>query len=196
MAKSGKGQEHGSMNWKIVGKATVALLTITGLLGQHAIALAGDPHLPAARGQAGPQVVDIELATGGILRGRVVDARGVPQVDAEVTLAQQQRTIASTRSGADGQFTMSNLKGGTYHAVTQHGVSVFRLWAHETAPPRAPSSVMLVSDASIVAGQHAPLKLPHAPLKVWLADPFVIAGIVAIATAVPIAVANSRDSES
>ncbi len=65
------------------------------------------------------------------------------------------------------------------------GVGIYRLWAPETAPPAAGKSALIVSDATAVRGQAT-------RLGQFLANPLVIAGIVATAVAVPVAVHEYR----
>jgi len=169
-------------------RVAVWVVTVMSLmLGNHIALAAGPPK--TATVQPVTQVADVELGEGGSLSGIVVDGRGLPLANATVAIGNDRQLIATTRSDKDGIFRVSALKGGMYRVHVKDGTGVFRLWTANTAPPTAHRSVMVVSDKEIFAAQSA-------PLKVWLADPFVMAGIVAIAVAVPVAVAAGRDSGS
>lgn len=65
-----------------------------------------------------------------------------------------------------------------------HGVGVYRLWAPETAPPAAGKGALIVADATTVRGQSR--------MGQFLRSPLVIAGIVTVAVAVPVTVAQYR----
>ena len=158
------------------------------LLGNHAVLAAG-PDGVEVPARPLTQVADVELGPGGVLIGRVVDSRGLPQAGVAVSIANEHRVMGATQSDDVGVFRLAGLRGGTYRITVKDGVSVSRLWAANTAPPKAGRSLMVVSGGGVLAGQFA-------PLKVWLADPFIMAGIVAVAVAVPVAIAASRDSGS
>ncbi len=170
------------------------LTSVLGMLFGSQFALAAGPAQDGST-PAGPAVpprvavADVELGAGGLLVGRVVDARGLPVAGVPVAVEQDGHVVATLKSEDNGDFRVKGLRGGVHRVVVRDGATVLRLWAAKTAPPTARQSLMVVSDKDILAAQHA-------PLKVWLADPFVMAGIVAVAVAVPVAVAASRDSGS
>lgn len=167
-------------------KAAVWMFASLGLLLGNQVALAAGP---ADSAQRPVKVADVELGEGGVLTGRVVDSRGLPQSGVAVSLSRGQDVAVTVKSDGLGVFRVAGLKGGMYRIVVKDGASVSRLWAADTAPPHANDSLMLVSGEGVLAAQVA-------PLKVWLADPFIMAGIVAVAVAVPVALAASRDSGS
>ena len=159
----------------LIGLATVGLLIPAPLLA------AG----PAAK----PVVVDVALRDGGVLLGQVVDPQGVAKADAPVSLRYEDRELVTTNAGPDGYFAVKGLRGGVHQVATQDGHGVYRLWAAGTAPPSAQDGVLLVSGSSVTRGQQG-----GGGLKTFLANPLVIAGIVATAVAVPVALHNSRSS--
>jgi hypothetical protein len=128
-----------------------------------------------------PAVGDIALGDGGVLHGRLVNLQGGSVADVPVALRAQNRPVATTTTTADGSFSVKGLKGGVYHVAAAQGNGVYRLWSARTAPPAAKS-------AAIVYTQHG---TGGGGLKGFITNPIVIAGVVATAIAVPVALANS-----
>lgn len=141
--------------------------------------------LPAPEVQ--PAATDIELGPGGLLRGMVVDAQGMPVAGVTVTVVDTQQPVAQVVTDEWGRFEVASLRGGTYFVVAEQGFGQFRLWTAGTAPPAAQHAALIVTGDEVVRGQFC---IP--PLKFWLADPLVIAAIVAAAVAIPVAVHNHR----
>ncbi len=141
----------------------------------------------AAPGQAPtPQTIDIALADGGVLHGQVVDLQGAPVQGLPVAVKAKDQVAATTTTSADGRFAVKGLKGGVYHVAAGKGQGAYRLWSKGTAPPSANQGAIVYTANGAAAGAGG--------LKMLLANPVVIAGVVATAVAVPIAVANSRPS--
>ena len=67
-----------------------------------------------------------------------------------------------------------------------------RAWQANTGPPAAKTAVILVSGDRITRAQSFGVYNRDTPLKVWLTDPLVVAGIAAVAIAVPGAIHNYR----
>jgi len=130
-----------------------------------------------------PAVVDIALADGGVLHGQVVDLQGSGVTGVPVSVKDKDRDVAGTTTTADGRFAVQGLKGGVYQVAAGQGQGVFRLWTSKAAPPSAQKDAIVYTQFGSGGG-----------LKMLLANPIVIAGVVATAVAVPIAVANSRPS--
>jgi hypothetical protein len=130
--------------------------------------------------------LDVSLTGDGLLQGRVVDRHGRGSADTVVRVLREGQVISEVKSDATGSFRVVGLTTGVYHLVNHHRARVCRVWRSEVAPPSAHKSVQLIADGPITAGQVTPLKW-------WLADPLVIAGITAIAIAVPVAVHNARN---
>jgi hypothetical protein len=176
-------------------RSWAAALACLGILTPQA-ALAAAPGQAAVGGAA-----DVALAEGGVLTGQVVDAAGVPMPQAPVAVLVQGREVVRVAAGADGAFAIGGLKGGVYEVAAPGHRGVYRLWAPRTAPPSATQGVMLVPAGEVVRGQYgyppAPPCPPQGPFGKamgWVSDhPFITAGIVATAVAVPLAVAESDD---
>lgn len=131
---------------------------------------------PAA---ATPAVVDIALEDGGVLNGRLVDLQGANVANMPVSVKVQNREVATTKTGEDGRFSVKDLKGGVYQVSAGQGEGAYRLWSNGAAPPSAQKGAIVYTQGGV---------------KMLLANPIVIAGVVATAIAVPVALANSSSS--
>lgn len=132
---------------------------------------------------------DIGLADGGVLAGQVLGVEGLPKANETVTISFESRAIVTARTNAEGEFVVAGLRSGVHTVAAQEGVAAFRFWAPHTAPPRAPSRVLLVKEGTVVRGksqkQHAIAQL--------LSNPYVLLGAAAVAIIVP-AVVNGNGS--
>jgi hypothetical protein len=149
-----------------------------------------DPQ-PVPTAPAAVPVSDVALADGGVLRGQVVNPQGAPLPSQAVAVRQQQRIIASARTDQDGRFSISGLPGGVYQIATADGAGVYRLWAPQTAPPAAQPAAMIVSGQQVVRGQLG----GGGGVRSFLTSPWVLAGLLAAAISIPIALSN-RDKIS
>lgn len=134
----------------------------------------------AASPAANPPVVDIALADGGVLQGQVVDLQGSGVAGVPVSVKSQDREIVRTTTTEGGQFSVQGLRGGVYQLAAGQGQGVYRMWAANTAPPSAQKNVIVYTQGGGGGG-----------LKMFLSNPIVIAGLVATAIAVPVALANT-----
>jgi hypothetical protein len=139
------------------------------------VTFAAAPQLPA--------VVDVALADGGVLHGQVVDLQGTGVSGVPVSVKDKDRDIAVATTAKDGKFSVQGLKGGVYRLAAGQGQGIFRLWSAKTAPPAAQNNAVVYTQLGTGGG-----------MKMLLANPIVIAGVVATAIAVPIAVVNSNPS--
>lgn len=128
-----------------------------------------------------PAVVDIELADGGVLQGQVVDLQkgGVPGLP--VSVLAQDKEVARTTTAENGRFTIPGLRGGVYRvAAGKEGQGLFRLWSAKTAPPAAQKDAIVYTQNCCGGG---------GTLKMLLSNPIIVAGLIATAIAVPVALA-------
>jgi hypothetical protein len=132
-------------------------------------------------------VADVALADGGTLHGQVVDAQGGPISGQAVSLWQGDRELAGTTTDSSGRFQLANLRGGTYRIAVGETSAFYRLWVANTAPPSARPAALVVVDGQQVLGQGQ-----RGPLGYWLTNPWVIAGLVAAAIAIPVAIHNDQ----
>jgi hypothetical protein len=165
------------------------------------------PELHAAAVEA----IDVALAEGGVLAGRVYDTAGRPLANIEVTLIQNGEVAASTISDASGVFRFGGVAGGTCQIATAHHLQLLRTWAPHTAPPSAQQVAMIVHDETVVRGQYGPPGCgdsvpcgpPHAgqayggrPVLHWMrTHPGMVMAGVAAAIAIPVAIAASDDDD-
>jgi hypothetical protein len=137
---------------------------------------------------------DVALRDGGLLVGQVVDPQGVAQAGAVVSVRYAEHEVVRTVTDANGVFAARGLRGGQYQLLTDDGISVCRLWAPNTAPPAARPAALLVSGNDVVRGQWG---FGGGPVHEWVgwvkAHPYITAGAVAAAIAIPLALADDGD---
>ncbi len=131
---------------------------------------------------------DATLHAGGVLVVQVVDSRGIPRPGSQVALSQADRKLATGVTDQSGSLSVKGLSGGIYEIAAGQTRAVYRLWAPRTAPPAARSKVVLVADSNPIRGQCD----AGGPLSYWLSNPWVIAGLIGVAVAVPVAIHNQR----
>ncbi len=133
--------------------------------------------------------VDVALDTGGVLRGQVVNSQGVPLKNTSLSLRQLPGETVTTATDNSGRFELAGLHGGTCQIVAGSSVAVCRLWSPDTAPPSAKPALLIVADGPQVLGQRG-------PIANWaLSHPWIVAGVVATAIAVPVAIHNLDDDD-
>lgn len=156
---------------------TAVLLACVGMILPQRIMAAS----PAPQ----PLINDVALGANGTLRGQVVDGQGTPKTDADVTVWQNENRVAAAKTDANGNFSVAGLRSGVHQVAAGEGVNVYRFWAPNTAPPAASQEALVVSDQNVVRGNG---------VIGFLTNPWVLAGIVAAAIAIPIALNNDDDS--
>jgi hypothetical protein len=147
----------------------------------------------ALAGQPAKLANDVALRPGGLLVGQVVDAQGAVQAGRVVSIQHGDREVVRTSSDQNGVFAAQGLRGGQYQIATENGLSVCRLWAPETAPPAAHEAAIVVTGQDVVRGQWGG---GGAWLNWVRSHPYITAGIVAAAIAVPLAVAAGDDDDN
>ena len=152
-------------------------------------------HLPLETTM--PAIVDVKLAPGGILRGRIVDVRGMGVAQVYVFVRQASGELTTTKTDFRGDFAIRGLRGGVHQLVAGPEGRVLRAWAPQTAPPAAREGVLIVMGQDVVLGQRhtGPIGRFWGNAKYPLTKPLVMTGIIAAAVAIPIAV-NNRDKNS
>ena len=143
------------------------------------------PAALAAESSPTPVVTDVALKDGGVLLGQVVDLQGGGVIGVPVSVKAQHREVAATTTTAEGRFTVPGLRGGVYHVAAAEGHGVYRLWSAGTAPPSA-------RNGAIVYTQYGGPQ--RSTWKMLLANPIVVAGLLATAIAVPVALSNPKPS--
>jgi len=144
------------------------------------------PPLALAESPQTPSVTDVALQEGGVLIGQVVDPQGATLARTSVSLQSGGKEMALSQTDESGYFAFRGLRGGVYRLAAAKGQSTYRVWEPGTAPPIAYPGALIVAGQDTVRGQAGMMGLRN-----LLANPWVVAGIVATAVAVPVAVHNS-----
>ena len=165
----------GFFQWVAVGLATI------GLCFPQAVMAA-----PPTSNQT-TEITDVRLHDGGALRGQVVTVQNVPLAGAEVVLSSGNQKIDARKTDQNGYFTFVGLHGGVYQVVAANNHRAYRAWPQGAAPPVAQSGALIVAGNETVRGQSG-------GLRTFLANPWVIAAIVAAAVAIPVGIHNSRSA--
>ena len=116
----------------------------------------GPDQAPAPPGL--PMISDVGLDEAGVLSGQVVDQQGAPLPQAMVTVRSRGTIMAIAKTDDSGQFSVNDLRGGTYHLTGAGGGGVFRVWTSSAAPPAA------MQQATIVATEPTQAPTPEADL--------------------------------
>jgi len=132
-----------------------------------------------------PATLDVELREGGLLSGQVIGSSGTPPVGTHVSVRQMGMEVAAATTDRFGNFEVRGLRAGPCEIVAGRAYGTFRLWAPNAAPPLARRS-------ALVLPVDGPIRGNEGPIGYWLGKPWVIAGIVAIAVGVPVAIHNHR----
>jgi hypothetical protein len=191
------------MKGKRVLSGGLVWLAVLGFCLPHPILAAGAAAEPA------PAVIDVALTGGGLLIGQVVDTQGAPLSKVPVSLRTRDGEVGNTRTDASGRFAFRGLRGGVYQAVAAGDQVTFRLWAPGTAPPPSQQGLLLIAGRQTVRGQCyeqgcgecvescAPAGAPGCgKMACCLANPWIVAGIIATAVAVPVAIHNADGPSS
>lgn len=126
------------------------------VLGAMCVAFVSAQATAAEPGKQVPfKVADVSLAKGGLLVGRVLTSTGTAQAGSDVVLRYDGRTIARTRTDAQGRYAIKGVRGGMHEVLTPNGRQVVRLWSAQTAPPIARPEAILVNGDKVVRGQIA-----------------------------------------
>lgn len=146
---------------------------------------------PAAK----PLAIDVALQPEGLLVGQVVSATGEPLSQSEVKLRLHDGREAVAKTNEQGGFAFRGVRG----VVTLHSdktAAVVRTWAPGTAPPSATPALLLVEGDEVARGQHYAGARTQGFVdrsKRLMANPLFVAGVIATAVAIPVAIANDDD---
>ena len=162
-------------------RGALALLALGGMLfPRYAF---GNEH--------GNSVVDVRMQQGRVI-GYVVDSNGKP-ASSTVVARQNGSVVSESKSDTEGRFVLGNLRGGSYFIGTKDTGKLCRVWTEVAAPPAAVDSLLL-TDGPVVRGRYAPGCYPSSgglfggSLVNFVSNPWVIAGVVGSAIAIPLAV--------
>ena len=145
----------------------------------------------AATGEAPPRSdsigLDVVLQEDGLLQGQVVDVGGMPLAGTPVSLRYQDREVAAVVTDKSGGFRFRGVNSGAHQIVAGNYRQICRTWSPNAAPPSARARLRVVIGDGPVRGQSG-------PIGYWLGNPWVIAGLVAVAVAIPVAIHNHRSN--
>ncbi len=197
MARPGQGEVsvggdvHGSRGGCVVRKGShmtrvnsgwfITSWAVCGLLWAPILSAAEDG---GARTTPIVPLVDVALDEADHLSGQVLDREGQPIVNSSVDVAQHGQRFARVMTDERGAFEVRLRRGGVYQLLTADGVTGVRVWTRASAPPSCARRVVIVQ-GDVQRGQSG--RFPPAGLSPW-----VIAGVVAIAVGIPVAIQNHR----
>jgi hypothetical protein len=145
---------------------------------------------------------DVELTAEGSLRGQVLTSEQRPVENAQIELRYKGQTIARTTTGPEGDFLITEVRGGSHEVIVGSLNSQVRLWKNGTAPETALNGIVVAASENIVRGQaYDPYYSQYEDQWAYgqpssgfgLADIVALAVIGAAATAVVIAIEDNND---
>ena len=145
------------------------------------------------RNGAANLIPDVALQNGGVIDGVFVSPNGHKRGGSIVRVISRGELKAQTTTDKNGRFRVENLRGGIYQFQTEKGVSTVRVWTVQAAPPSAARQLLIVDQGDVVRG----LWGDHShggQIMNALSNPIVLAGIVAVAVAVPLALDDNDAS--
>lgn len=98
---------------------------------------------------------DVELSGAGHLSGTVCTPEGIPLSGRPVLLKYQGAVVAETKSGSNGDFAFSGVRGGVHELSVGSTSTPLRLWKHGSAPAGAGRQVALAVGDPVVRGQNS-----------------------------------------
>lgn len=167
-------------------------MRITKTLKNFTVAFACAGLLGGQLAQAAAPIQDVALQSGGRLVGQVVDGESVPQAGVPLAVVSNGEAIAKATTDSEGRFEVRGLTAGVYSIQTANSGTVYRVWTPNATPPHATAAALVINERTVVRGQPSH---PHfggggglGGHFAWLANPWVLAAIVAAAIAIPLAV--------
>ncbi|HYW79038.1 MAG TPA: carboxypeptidase-like regulatory domain-containing protein [Thermoguttaceae bacterium] len=167
------------MKGAVVIQRVVVCLALVGICLPQ-LAFASTP-------QTATPVTDVQLREGNVLIGKVITPENAAVADTQVTLLSAGQKIAQGKTDTNGYFAFSGVRTGLYQVAAADGQGTYRLWSERTAPPKVQQGALVYAGTQTVRGQSG-----FRGVRNFLANPIVIAGIVATAIAVPVAIHNSK----
>jgi hypothetical protein len=120
-----------------------------------------------------------------------VDGQGIGRPGVAVSVMHGTHEVVRTTTDANGVFAAQGIRGGQYLILSPEGQLVCRAWAEGTAPPSASAAAVLAPGDDLARGQFGyGLGIGKAWLEWMRAHPYLTAGTVAAAIAVPLAFAD------
>ncbi len=133
-----------------------------------------------------PLITDVELREGGVLLGQVVTPENAAMADTDVSLSSGDQLIAAAKTDNNGYFAFAGLGNGVYQLAAAEGHAAFRVWTPGTAPPAAQPGALVVAGSGTVRAQGLARGFRN-----LMSRPLIVAGIIAAAIAIPVAIHNA-----
>lgn len=136
-----------------------------------------------------PRPVNLVLQPDNILVGEVITADGKPLRDTEVVIHLGRHEVARVATNQFGEFSAEVPRGGVYVVTSSVGTLLVRAWTAHGAPPNSLDKVSLMPQTTVIRAQDSGGGFN--PLLGVL-----LAGGIAAAIAIPIALNNNGDDDS
>ncbi len=169
--------------WSLLGLAFLLGVPRTvwadpGFVGHRPLAVSSQCAVPV--------VLDVRLhGAEGLLRGCVVDRRGLALRRHRVVLRRAGVVVAEAVTDSHGRFSMRGLNNGVHEVECSGSAVVMRLWRYSTAPPCSRDVLRVGMGDVVVRGQDN--------WTPWFSkDRVVTAAMVGGAALAPVAVINQR----
>jgi hypothetical protein len=179
-----------SLHYRLAVLATFVLLVSRPCAAANAM-IPAEATVPRAA-----STIDVSLGTDGTLQGQVVLTNGQMAAGATMVLFERQERVAVVRADQRGQFSLPATGGNTNYQIAwqttngENGLIEVRAWTSSAAPPHAKQELVLQSQINVIRGQYS-----SGGLGCFLTNPWVMAGLITAAIALPIALTND-DSAS
>ncbi len=98
------------------------------------------------------EIGDVKLDKTGLLRGVVINLRGIPVANALVAIRKTDGEVVRIATDAFGCFAVDGLLEGTYRLTTERLVRRIRTWVAAAAPPEAGQLALIVLGDDVVRG--------------------------------------------
>ena len=164
-----------SPGWYAAFASLCGLLLAPSLAAQELGARASGP----AKG-----VVDVTLNRQHALQGQVVSAAGEPMRGMTLSILQGGQMLGQVQADGSGRFQFNLPRGGIYQVAVGDQLTSVRVWTAQAAPPGATPELILVH-GDVLRAQGG--KFPYTQVNPWL-----VAGVVAAAVAIPVVLSNHR----
>ena len=158
-----------------------AWASLLGILLAPAIAAEETPARTAAR--VAPSI-DVILDDGMCLEGQVVSELGEPLDGTKLTLMRDGAVVSQFAANESGRFRVRLPRAGVYQLAVDEQLTTLRAWTPKAAPPSCAKSLLIVR-GNILRGQNG--QIPFTQVNPWL-----VAGVIAAAVAIPIVISNHR----
>ena len=136
-----------------------------------------------------PKPIDVVLQPGNIVAGEVLSADGTPLVEGEVVVHLGRHEVTRVTTNQLGEFAAEVPRGGVYVISSSAGALLVRTWTAAAAPPNSLYRVAITPQSTVIRAQNSDGGFN--PLLGLL-----LAGGIAAAIAIPIALNNSGGNDS